>query len=65
MTIWLNLGMAALLYVCTQLFGSAAELWLAPTSLVVLIYSFAHDWHVDAGAYREALAELESDRRLS
>ena len=59
MTIWLNLGTAAFLYLAVQVFGPLAEFWLAPVSILVLIFSFSHDWHVDAAAYREALAELE------
>jgi len=60
-TIWLNLGMAGMWW----LMGESYWLVLTPLSVVVLLYSFAHDWHEDAGAYREALAELEAERRLS
>ena len=65
MTIWLNLGTAALIYLATVVFGPMAEWWLAPVSILVLIYSLSHDWHVDAAAYREALAELSADNRSS
>lgn len=61
MTIWLNLGMAGVWY----LVGEQHWPVLLPVALLVFLYSFAHDWHVDAAAYRDTLAELESDRRLS
>lgn len=57
-TIWMNLGMAGAMYLCVVTLGPQWEWYLAPLSVVVLIYSFAHDWHEDAAVYREALAEL-------
>lgn len=31
-------------------------------SVVVFVYSLAHDWHEDAAAYRDALADRAADR---
>lgn len=55
-TIWLNLGSALLWWY----FGWSNAFWL-PLSLVVLVYSFIHDWHVDAANYREALADKDRE----
>lgn len=58
MTIILNFAMAALWYYG----GAVAAPVLLPLSVVVFVYSFAHDWHVDAAAYRAALKDVASSR---